>query len=81
MSPTRTQIAKWFEKAKAKKDGVYSDAPYLYSVKGGQLIYIGDKVSGEVIEYYGNFNVHIGIAKPWELKKVMKRMTDKHERK
>ena len=56
------------EKAKVRKDGVYSHKGYLYAVKDKHLLYFADHI-GNVYQFFGSFNVELGICKRYDRRK------------
>lgn len=64
------------EKAKTRKDGVYSFRGYFWAVKNNQFIaFVTPK--GEVLERFGGFNIQIGdlrsLEYTWERKAKFKK--------
>ena len=66
-----SQRNKLHEKAKSKKDGVYSSSPYIYCVKNGGLIAYADYF-GNVYRCYGMFDSQIGKCEGYDRRKVLK---------
>lgn len=56
---TTEELNKLIEKAKTRKDGVYSFRGYYWAVKNKQFIaFVNPK--GQLLQRSGNFNVQIG---------------------
>ncbi len=57
-----------YEKAKTRKDGVYSFRGYLWAVKNGNFVAFST-YSGECYQRSGSFNVKIGKVERYDRKK------------
>lgn len=69
---TYQEINVLHEKAKAKKDGVYSFRGVFYAVKCGHFVAFAE-FSGECYQRNGAFNVRIGQVHRHERKKALKK--------
>lgn len=58
------------ERAKTKKDGVYSFSPYLYVVKDNNFIAFSD-YNGNCHQRMGSFNVSIGKVERYDRKREL----------
>lgn len=58
--PTMENLDLLHDKAKLKKDGVYSFRCILYRVKNGRFTHFSYR--NEILERCGNFNVSIGFS-------------------
>lgn len=66
-----TEIDILNEKAKSKKDGVYSFKGNVYAVKDGKFIAYAD-LHGDCFHRSGAFNVHIGRVPRYERTRKLK---------
>jgi hypothetical protein len=58
------------EKAKTRKDGVYSYKRNLYVVRDNNFIAFGNYF-GECFQRFGNFNISIGKVNKYDLRKKL----------
>jgi len=70
------------DKAKTKKDGIYSFKSFKYVVKNGRFILFSDYF-GNIYQRVGNFNVFLGKVKERyeiikELRKLQKEVSNKY---
>lgn len=68
MTITETNIL--HDKAKTRKDGVYSYRGYLYAVKNNRFVGFADAY-GECYQRAGIFDVSIGKVERWDRKKEL----------
>jgi hypothetical protein len=60
------------EKAKAKKDGIYSFRGVDYRVRAKRMTHFTHK--GEVLEMFGNFTVSVGTYQAYGAKTALKQI-------
>lgn len=58
------------EKAKTRKDGVYSYCNYIWAVKNGRFVAFANPF-GECFQRMGAFNYQIGTVKTYERKQKL----------
>lgn len=61
------------EKAKSKKDGVYSHKRYVYAVKRNCFVALADRM-GNVYQRYGSFITEIGKVETYNRSKELKKL-------
>jgi len=62
------------DKSKNKKDGVYIKGCYWYAVKNGNLVLLGNRISGELQQLCYSFLVCIGSVESYNVQKELKRL-------
>ena len=68
------ELNKLIDKSKNKKDGVYIKGCYWYAVKKGNLVLIGNRISGEIQQLCYSFLVGIGKVESYNVQKELKRL-------
>ena len=61
------------DKAKTKKDGIYSHKGYLYAVKNGQFLFYAD-YSGCIMGVKGYFHYGMGEVEIYERRNTLKKL-------
>lgn len=59
------------EKAKTRKDGIYSYKGYMWVVRNNKFVAFADRF-GNCYEVFGSFNVYMGKVKSYERKDRLK---------
>ena len=72
MGVTNKDLGRMHEKASKKKDGVYTQTPYIYAVKGKSLVLVANWYTGEIWAVAGAFLVDRGTHEKSKLKQLMK---------